>query len=67
MAYFLKFQPQGAFEHGIFVPYRTQEEAERQIANDLMNSVRDDFDGIVKASLFSKSTAYVVLSPHRLY
>lgn len=35
--HFIHYAPQGDFEEGIFVPYNTQEEAERQVAFELMN------------------------------
>jgi hypothetical protein len=35
--YFLHYAPAGDFEEGVFVPYATREDAERQAANDLFH------------------------------
>lgn len=43
MAHFLHYAAHSDFEQGIFVPFATQEEAERQAAYDLMNGVDPDF------------------------
>lgn len=47
MAYFIKIPPHSDFEKGIFIPYGTLEEAERQVANDLLST--DFIESIVAA------------------
>jgi hypothetical protein len=43
MAFFLHYAAHSDFEQGIFTPYATQEEAERQAAYDLANGTDPDF------------------------
>jgi hypothetical protein len=43
MAYFLHYAAHSDFEQGIFVPYNTQVEAERQAAWDLLNGADPEF------------------------
>lgn len=47
MAYFIKIPKHSNFERGIFIPFRTLEEAQMQMANDLLST--DFIEGIVKA------------------
>lgn len=49
MAYFLHYAPHSDFEQGIFVPYGTQLEAERQAAADLLEGDPDFIMGIFEA------------------
>lgn len=42
MTHFLHYAPQGAFEDGIYVPYNSQEEAERQAAADLLGGAHPE-------------------------
>ena len=43
MAFFLHYTPHSDFEHGIFVPFATQVEAERQAAYDLQHGVDPEY------------------------
>jgi hypothetical protein len=47
--YFIKIPEHGAFTRGIWIPYATKEEAERQVSNDLLST--DFIDGIYTADV----------------
>lgn len=47
MTVFIKIPPHSDFTRGIFIPYSTVEEAEMQVANDLLSS--DFIEGIVES------------------
>lgn len=50
MSFFLHYAPQGAFEDGIYVPYSSRKEAERQAAADLLAGMHAEaLVGIFKA------------------
>src|SRR4051794_34325042 len=49
LMFFIKIPPHSSFERGVWIPYLTQLEAERQVANDLLST--DFIEGIYESDV----------------